>query len=73
MEAVISAVHLAPTHDGEAALVVELRYPNGGTASVQLEGADTAAVMSRARVTSAAELVGRPWTVLQVREVGGLQ
>ncbi|MBN7795899.1 hypothetical protein [Parahaliea mediterranea] len=69
--AVICAVHLAPTHDGEAAMVVELRYPNGGTATVQVAGGDTAAVMARAGVATAAGLVGQPWTVLQVREVRG--
>lgn len=69
--AVIRAVHLTPTHDGEAAMVVTLRYPNGGTATVQVEGADTAAVMARAGVATAADLVGQPWTVLQVREVRG--
>lgn len=52
-------------------MVVELSYPNGGRATVQVEGADTAAVMARAGVGSAADLVGKPWTVLQVREVRG--
>lgn len=69
--ALIRAVHLGPTHDGEAAMVVELSYPNGGAASVHIGGEDIAAVMARAGVSSAAELVGLPWTVLQVREVLG--
>jgi len=67
----ISAVRLTPTHDGEAALAVELRYPNGGRASVQVEGRDAEAVMARAGVNSATDLVGHSWTVLQVRDVRG--
>lgn len=69
--AVIRAVHLTPTHDGEAAMVVQLSYPNGGAAMVQVGGEDTAAVMARAGVSNAADLVGLPWTVLQIREVRG--
>ncbi|WP_193940584.1 hypothetical protein [Parahaliea mediterranea] len=69
--AVISAVRLTPTHDAEAAMLVELRYPNGGTAAVQVPAEDAPAVFVRARVATAAELVGLPWTVLQVREVAG--
>ena len=71
--AIISAVRLTPTHDAEAALVVELRYPNGGRSTVQIDGADAVAVMQRAGVASAVELVGLSWTVLRVRDVGGMQ
>ncbi|TXS96491.1 hypothetical protein FV139_03145 [Parahaliea maris] len=70
-QATISAVRLTPTHDAEAAMVVELTYPNGGRATVQVEGSDAARVMARAGVATAGELVGQPWTVLQVREVAG--
>ncbi|GAB3285825.1 hypothetical protein [Parahaliea aestuarii] len=70
--AVISAVRLTPTHDGEAAMVVELHYPNGGRSTVQIEGADAVAVMRRAGVSHASELLGLPWTVLRVRDVAGL-
>ncbi|MFC6634347.1 hypothetical protein [Microbulbifer taiwanensis] len=67
----IAAIQLTPTHDGEAALVAELRYPNGGRAKVQVESADTPAVMERAGASSLAELVGCPWTVLLIRDVCG--
>jgi len=69
--AVIQAVRMGPTHDGEAAMVIELVYPNGGVGTVQVESADTAAVMARANVSNAADLIGMPWTVLQVRDVRG--
>ncbi len=52
-------------------MVVELRYPNGGRSTVQIGGADAVAVLQRAGVASATELVGLPWTVLRVRHVGG--
>lgn len=65
--ALISAIRLTPTHDGEAALVVELRFDNGGRSTIQLDATSAAEVMARAGVASAAELVGRSWTVLDVR------
>ncbi len=67
----IREVRLAPTHDGEAALLVELIFPNGGVSTVQVEGQDAAAVMARANAKTASDLVGLPWTVLQVRDVSG--
>lgn len=68
--AVITAVQLTPTHDGEAALVVQIAYPNGGSAKVQIESSDVAAVMQKANARSLEELIGQPWTVLQIRSVG---
>lgn len=61
---------LTPTHDGEAALVVEIRYPNGGKAKVQIEPGDVPAVMEKAGARSLVDLIGQPWTVLQIRTVG---
>lgn len=67
MTAIISCVRLTPTHDGEAALVIELSFPNGGRSNVQINSEEAADVMARAGVRSADALVGQPWTVLQVR------
>ena len=64
-------VQLTPTHDGEAALVVEIRYPNGGRARVQIEPADVPAVMRRTGASSLADLIGQPWHILQIRTVSG--
>lgn len=68
MTAVISHVRLTPTHDGEGALVIELRFPNGGRSNVQINSEEAADVMARAGVRTADALVGHPWTVLQVRD-----
>lgn len=68
--ATICDAQLTPTHDGEAALVVEIRYPNGGVAKVQIEPSDVPVVMEKAGARSLADLVGKPWTVLKIRTVG---
>lgn len=68
--ATIANVQLTPTHDGEAALVVEVTYPNGGRTQVQIESCDVPAVMSNAGARSLEDLIGHPWTVLQIRTVG---
>jgi hypothetical protein len=65
-EAVIRGVRLTPTHDGESALVIELGFAGGGRSTVQIDGAGTRAVMAKANVASASDLVGLPWTVLDV-------
>lgn len=63
---VIHAVRLTPTHDGDAALVVELRFAGGGRSTVQIEADGVRAVMLKAGVDNAMDLVGQPWTVLDV-------
>ena len=68
--ATITSVQLTPTHDGEAALVVEISYSNGGRAQVQIESCDVSAVMQKAGARSLEQLIGHPWTVLQIRTVG---
>jgi hypothetical protein len=67
MTAIISQVRCAPTHDGEAAFVIELRFPNGGRSTVQINGEEAADVMKSAGVREVEELVGHPWTVLDIR------
>lgn len=65
--AVIDAVRLTPTHDGEAALVIGLRFANGGRSNVQIDAGEIRAVMAKAGVGNAMDLVGRCWTVLDVK------
>ena len=67
-EALISGVQLTSTHDGEAALAIELTFPNGGRSKVQINALEAADVMAAAGVASAEGLVGQPWTVLDVRQ-----
>ncbi|MEH3157443.1 MAG: hypothetical protein PGN08_00130 [Sphingomonas taxi] len=62
----IDAVRLTPTHDGESALLVTLRFANGGRSNVQIDSASLARVMARAGVASAFDLVGCDWAVLDV-------
>lgn len=64
----IDAIRLTATHDGEAAMVVELRFPAGGRSRVQLDGEGLRKVMARAGVADASELVGRSWSVLDVND-----
>lgn len=64
---VIDTVRLTPTHDGEAALVIGLRFANGGRSNVQIAADEVRAVMAKAGVDNAMDLVGRCWTVLDVK------
>lgn len=62
----IDCVQLTPTHDGEAALVVTLRFANGGRSNVLIDADGLRRVMGRAGVGNALDLVGRSWTVLDI-------
>ena len=62
----IDAVRLTPTHDGESALLVTLRFPNGGRSNVQVDSTALVRVMARAGVSNAFDLVGCDWAVLDV-------
>lgn len=67
-EAVITSVAAVPTHDGEAALVITLSHPEGGVSHVPMSGRDGADIVARAGKSDPGQLVGMPWTVLQIRE-----
>jgi len=67
-DARIEAVRLTPTHDGEAAMVVTLRFANGGRSKVQIDADGLRRVMAKAGVGSAADLIGKSWAVLDVEE-----
>jgi hypothetical protein len=66
--AVIETLCLTPTHDGEAALVVTLRFANGGRSNVQVDADGMRRVMARAGVSNALDLVGQSWAVLEIEE-----
>lgn len=65
--AVISGILGTPTHDGEGWFVIELMFPGGGRSKLQMTGAEAARVVARAGTTTIDELIGKPWTVLQIR------
>ena len=64
--AIIDAVGVTATHDGEAALAVSLRHPNGARSQVQIGNEHLTQVMKRANAACPAELVGKPWHVLNI-------
>lgn len=66
MTATIESIGFTATHDGEIALAVVIRFPNGGTSQVQILNEDIAKVMDKAQVAAAGELVGMPWSVLAI-------
>lgn len=66
MTAKIEAIGFTATHDGEVALAVLLRYPNGGTSQIQILSEDVAKVLEKANVTAANDLVGMPWSILNI-------
>ncbi len=66
MTATIESIGFTATHDGEVALAVLIRFPNGGMSQVQILNEDIAKVMAKADVAAAGELVGKPWSVLNI-------
>ncbi len=66
MTATIESIGFTATHDGEVALAVTIRFPNGGSSQVQILNEDIAKVMEKAEVAAAGELVGMPWNVLNI-------
>lgn len=70
-EPLIAGIELTATHDGEAALVIVLQYPDGGCGRVQLSSREALQVMERAGVDDASALVGRSWSLLRLQPVLG--
>lgn len=68
--ATIEAVGLTATHDGEAALVVTIRFPTGGATQLQIPSVAVAEIMRRANFQSAGDMVGEPWQILNIAPVG---
>ena len=63
-EPTIVAAALAAGHDGLAEVAVEVCYPNGATRTLTLPYDAVADALDASSVTSLAELIGRPWTIL---------
>ncbi|KCZ87929.1 hypothetical protein [Hyphomonas johnsonii] len=59
--AVISRVQLAATHDGEAGLMVTIRFENGGETPVALDEHAVRILLESCRAEHPDQLVGRGW------------
>ena len=60
-EAVIADAVVTAGHDGEAQLVVRVRYENGALGSVTLDASSARKLMEDCAASSAADLCGQPW------------
>jgi len=60
-DAVIAGAVVTAGHDGEAQLVVRVRYENGALGSVTLDAACARKLMEDCNAESAADLRGQPW------------
>jgi hypothetical protein len=61
---VIASAVLGPGHDGQAEVVVELLYPNGGRTHLSMAATAIDGALDAAGVHHLDDLTGRPWTVL---------
>jgi hypothetical protein len=59
--AVIKSARVAAAHDGDAQLIVNISYENGGTSEVALDQAASAALMETCQVTNLDDLEGHSW------------
>jgi hypothetical protein len=60
-EPVIAEAVVAAGHDGQAELVVRVRYPNGALDSVTLDARCARKLIEDCSAQSAEELRGQPW------------
>jgi hypothetical protein len=60
-EAIIVGADLAAGHDGQAELVLRLRYPNGVVGTVLLDAAAGYALMRNCNIDSLSGLAGQSW------------
>jgi hypothetical protein len=60
-DTVIEAVRLAAAHDGEAELMVSLRFPNGGLSSVALDSFAARHLLETVGASSTDGLIGVGW------------
>lgn len=59
--ATVLAADIAAGHDGDADLVITVRYENGVVGSVTLDADSAFEIMQSCGAASSADLVGRPW------------
>lgn len=64
-EAVIDSVRLGAAHDGEAELVVTLRFGNGGRSDVTLDRHAVAHLMDASGAAAPDALVGCGWRLVR--------
>ncbi|OXE36319.1 MAG: hypothetical protein CGW95_08410 [Phenylobacterium zucineum] len=60
-EAIVLGAEIAAGHDGEADLVVTVRFENDVVGTVTLDANSAFDVMQSCGATNSADLVGRPW------------
>jgi hypothetical protein len=60
-EAVIVSAEIAAAHDGDADLIVRVRYENGVVAPVTLDPDTALKLMSACGVSNINDLAGQPW------------
>ena len=60
-QAVISAVQIAAAHDGDAELLVTLRYGNGGETLVTLDEFAVRHLLQTCQASQPDDLVGASW------------
>lgn len=63
--AVIAAVRTTGGHDGSAALVLDIRYPNGAIGEITLDGDAGVLLMTFCGADAAEGLIGESWHALQ--------
>lgn len=61
VEPVIAEAVVSPGHDGQAELVVRVRYENGALGSVRLDAECARRLMEDCGAATIAELRGQPW------------
>jgi len=60
-EARIVAVRIAAAHEGDAELIVDIRYANGGETQVALDHLATQALFDACGASAAEDLIGQSW------------
>ena len=64
-EAVIHQARLAAAHDGEAELIVALRFSNGATDEVTLDEPSARALMQFCQAQRVEDLIGKEWQAVR--------
>ena len=63
-EAIIVGAELAAAHDGQAELVVRIRYPNGVVGHVLLDADAGYALMRNCEIDDLGGLAGQSWRII---------
>jgi len=59
--ATISGVRIAAAHDGDAELIVSIRYENGGSSEITLDQLASSTLMASCNAETPDELTGHSW------------